>query len=81
MKHLFSIVLVCLTFVAFSATVMMADVMDGLVAYWPLNEGSGKVAHDVVGGHNGTLDNGPKWVAGADAKMGTGAQRCLGAYY
>ncbi len=73
MKHLFSIVLVCLTFVAFSATVIMADVMDGLVAYWPLDEGSGKVAHDVIGGNNGTLDNGPKWVAGADSKMGEGA--------
>jgi hypothetical protein len=34
----------------------------GLVAYWPLDEGSGSVAHDRTGhGHDGRLENGPVW--------------------
>lgn len=72
MKHQFLIVLICLIFVTFSTTFAMADLMEGLLAYWPLDEGSGKVAHDVSGnGHDGTLDNGPKWVG--ESKIGTGA--------
>jgi len=73
MKYYLSIVFMCLLFVVFS-TATMANVMQGLVGYWPLDEGSGTIAHDASGnGHNGTLDNGPEWVTGADAKMGTGA--------
>jgi hypothetical protein len=37
----------------------------GLVAYWPLNEGTGTLANDVSGhGYAGTLINGPAWTAG-----------------
>ena len=35
----------------------------GLVAYWPLDEGSGLTTADVAGGNTGTLVNGPAWTA------------------
>ena len=42
---------------------------DGLVAYWPFDEGKGKEAMDVTGnGHDGELVDSPKWVEG---KFGT----------
>jgi len=44
-------------------------VEDGLVAYWPFNEGAGKTAADVTGnGHDGKFEGAPKWV---DGKFGT----------
>jgi len=74
MKNHFFAFSMCLVFLTFSTAITMADIMEGLVGYWPLDEGSGKVAHDASGnGHDGTLDHGPTWVAAADAKMGTGA--------
>ena len=36
---------------------------DGLFCYWALDEGSGDVAYDSAGGHDGTL-YGPTWVSG-----------------
>ena len=30
---------------------------NGLIGYWPFNEGSGTIAHDIVRGNNGTLQN------------------------
>ena len=45
-----------------------ADIVTGLVDYWPLDETSGLVAHDVVGGNNATLSgfsaNQSTWVPG-----------------
>ena len=42
---------------------------DGLVAYWPFDEGKGKEAMDVTGnGHDGEFNDDPKWVKG---KFGT----------
>jgi len=36
----------------------------GLVAYWPMWEGSGDTVHDLSGnGNHGALTNGPTWVA------------------
>jgi len=35
-----------------------------LVAYWPLNEGSGTTAVDVVGGHDGVIGGTANWVPG-----------------
>lgn len=36
----------------------------GLVGYWPFNEGAGTTTHDASGhGNDGTLVNGPQWVA------------------
>lgn len=38
---------------------------DGLVAFWPFDEESGKIARDVTGnGHDGRFEGAPKWVAG-----------------
>lgn len=46
-------------------------ITDGLVGYWTFDEGSGTTAADSSGnGNNGTLVNGPTWVAG---KVGAGA--------
>jgi len=45
-----------------------ADILSGLVNYYPLDESSGTIAHDVVGGNNATLQNFPvgqqAWVPG-----------------
>lgn len=38
---------------------------EGLIAYWPLDEGAGGVIRDATGQeHDGELRNGPEWVAG-----------------
>ena len=41
-----------------------ADSNNGLVAHWPLDEGSGSMAADVVGFADGTLINNPVWTDG-----------------
>ncbi|NQV35015.1 MAG: discoidin domain-containing protein [Phycisphaeraceae bacterium] len=42
-----------------------ADIGEGLVAYWPLDEGGGTVTSDASGnGSDGTLNGGPSWMAG-----------------
>ena len=44
-----------------AASTAVAD----LVAYYPLDEGSGDTATDASGnGHNGTLNGDPRWIAG-----------------
>ena len=41
----------------------VADIGEGLVAYWPLDEGGGDSTADVTGnGSDGTLNGGPTWV-------------------
>ena len=52
------------------ASLSLANVAeDGLVAYWPFDEGTGKAAEDVTGnGHDGKFAGAPKWV---DGKFGT----------
>ena len=42
-----------------------------LIARWPLDENSGSVVGDVIGGNNGKLEGGPKWIG---AKFGNGLQ-------
>ena len=51
-------------------TLSIANVAeDGLVAYWPFDEGKGKEAIDITGnGHDGEFVGSPKWV---DGKFGT----------
>jgi len=44
---------------------------NGLIAHWRLNETTGTVANDYVGGSNGTLVNSPTWTTG---KIGGGLQ-------
>lgn len=40
-------------------------ITEGLVAYWPLDEGAGEIAQDASGnGHDGELRNGVEWVEG-----------------
>jgi len=52
--------LACLIFVAFPATVLMADLADGLVGYWPLNGD----ARDITGAHHGTKQGNVAYMAG-----------------
>ncbi len=42
-----------------------------LIARWPLDENSGSVVHDVIGGNDGERVGGPEWVP---AKFGSGLQ-------
>jgi hypothetical protein len=43
----------------------LIDQAQGLVGYWPFDEGSGNIARDYSGnGNNGTLVNGPTWTTG-----------------
>ncbi len=47
-----------------AAGVVKADIRNGLVGYYPLNEGTGTIAHDLSGkGHDGTLYNGVTWIS------------------
>jgi hypothetical protein len=58
---LISIVLV----LGLTTTVANAEIADGLVAYWPLDEGGGTTTSDLSGnGNDGTLNGGPIWVEG-----------------
>jgi hypothetical protein len=51
---------------------------DGLISYWPLNDGSGMTATDLnpAGSavDNGTLRNSPTWLTGAAGKFNAGLQ-------
>ena len=43
--------------------------LTGLVAYWPLDEGTGQTTRDYSGkGHDGTLTNNPQWTTGRKGK-------------
>ncbi len=41
-----------------------ADITDGLVAYWPLDDAGGTTAGEVINGLDGSLNGDPTWVAG-----------------
>jgi len=59
--------LACLVLVlTVAAGVAHADLLEGLVGYWPLDEGEGDTIADASGGgHGGTFDSGsPEWVEG-----------------
>ena len=48
-----------------TTTVANADISDGLVAYWPLDEGAGTNTEDLTGnGSDGTFLDSPTWVGG-----------------
>lgn len=68
MKHQLLMVSTFVAFAAFLAAVSMADLKEGLVAYWPLDGN----AEDVVGGNDGELMGEPTWLSGADAWIGKG---------
>ena len=42
-----------------------------LVAYWPMDEGDGEIAHDVIGRFDGTLIGGTEWKDGYFGKRNT----------
>jgi len=42
----------------------MAAITDGLISYWPLDEGSGAVANDAFGSNTGTIHGGAAWDTG-----------------
>lgn len=73
MKACLFMVLSFVVFLTFSTTASMAELKDGLVAYWPMDDGSGDIALDATGnGHDGTLHNGTLWEM-ADARNGDAA--------
>jgi len=51
------VLLTLVVFITFSASVAMAE----LIAHWPLDDGAGGTAVDVVGGFDGTLQGDPEW--------------------
>ncbi len=52
-----------------SASAVKSVGKTGLVGYWPMNDGAGTSANDLSGNRiNGTLFNGPLWVAGKIGK-------------
>jgi len=62
MKHFLSIGFVFAVLMLFSVMVSVADLSEGLVAYWPMDEGSGGIARDVSGnGNDGALLGGAAW--------------------
>lgn len=48
-------VLTTLIGLSIHTSIFAADIMDGLVGYWPFDAGEGDVAHDIVGGHDGSI--------------------------
>ncbi|MHC4325139.1 MAG: hypothetical protein ACYSUX_12820, partial [Planctomycetota bacterium] len=61
LMYLFSFILV----LGLTSTFAKADISDGLVAYWPLDEGTGTTTADISGnGNNGTFVDAPAWVSG-----------------
>ena len=39
--------------------------LDGLVGYWPMDEGSGTIAADMsIFGNDGVLNGNPEWIVG-----------------
>jgi hypothetical protein len=61
-----SISAICVTLLLCLGTVVSADIFDGLIGYWPLDEGAGDAVTDASGaGHHGAVASGnPQWVEG-----------------
>jgi hypothetical protein len=41
-----------------------ADILDGLISYWPMDEGSGSTTEDITGSNDGTIHGGAGWATG-----------------
>ena len=65
-RPVLTIILLCLAACMMAGLqTAQAELVDGLIAYWPLDEGEGTTAADAyTGTHNGTVENGATWVAG-----------------
>ena len=75
--RLLGVLVIALMVTVLFAQASLADISDGLVGYWPFDEGSGTTAYDVSGnGNDGTLMNGPTWTG--DGRIG-GALSLAGA--
>jgi len=61
-----SVVLASLMLLTILAPLSVSE--SGIVAYWPFDEGKGKVAKDASGNGNDGTNNGAKWVAGKFGK-------------
>jgi len=66
--------LTCLMLVLLTATISVADLTSGLVAYWPLDGN----AEDVIGGLSVEVMGDPEWLSGKDAWIGDGTLLCDG---
>lgn len=54
----------CILVLNLAADVVRGDIVNGLVGYYPLDEGAGTIAYDISGsGHDGTLHNGVTWIS------------------
>ncbi len=64
----------------FGQSAVATNLHDGLVSYWPLDDGTGVTAVDTFGieSDDGSLRNGPTWLGAADAAVGTSALRFNG---
>lgn len=57
-----------LALIRISAASFTPLVPDGLIAYWPCDEGAGDLTVDPVGANDGVLSGGPSWAAGIRGK-------------
>jgi hypothetical protein len=56
---------ICISFILSFTSMSISAVEEGLVGYWPFDEGNGKVAQDVSGNKfDGKFVGAPKWVQG-----------------
>ena len=61
--------LICLAWLVLVLGLVAAPAVADLVAYYPLDEGSGTIATDASGnGHDGAVKGGPAWIAGKSGK-------------
>jgi len=64
MRKLASVLLTLAVAVSLLVVPAVTSAEEGMVSYWPLDDGSGTTASDVVDANPGTLVNGPVWVQG-----------------
>jgi hypothetical protein len=56
--------LIVLVITYFLTGSVWANITDGLIAYWPLDEGSGTTCTDIIGSHDGASSGAVNWVTG-----------------
>ena len=60
----FLVLSIVVVIMCIAAREVHADIQDGLISYWPLDEGGGTTAYELVNGLDGSLNGDPTWVAG-----------------
>jgi hypothetical protein len=71
--------LICLVSFLFVLGVTAGVTNADIIAYWPFDEGTGNVAHDVVGNHDGQFTGTPTWIS--PGQLGAGALGVDGSNY